>query len=205
MAISDLSFKLYTDAALTTPFGTSMVVTHEADLSDNPRDYTLYLGSTGTNVKLEAQSSPSVDDVVLTPTDILPDWTASTAYAVGDTVEPPIDNTYRYVCTTAGTSDATEPASWNTTIGGTTADGTVVWTTVALSHQPTEITLALSAAALDINTAGAPLALGPTILSGTVNAVPIYMRIVNAVSTVSSNIGHPELALYINAVQETVQ
>lgn len=55
-------------------------------------------------------------------------WAASTAYALNDRVIPlasPGD--YFYVCTTAGTSDVSEP-TWGTTEGGTTSDGTAVWT-----------------------------------------------------------------------------
>ena len=55
-------------------------------------------------------------------------WVANTAYALGDTVVPTIDNTYYYECTTAGTSDATTEPTWPTGTGATVADGTVVWT-----------------------------------------------------------------------------
>lgn len=66
-----------------------------------------------------------------------PAWTATTAFTVrpsfdadlGSVVKPTIENDRYFKCTTAGTSDATEPA-WNLTLGGTTADGTVVWTTI---------------------------------------------------------------------------
>ncbi|GAG80572.1 unnamed protein product, partial [marine sediment metagenome] len=36
-------------------------------------------------------------------------WKASTAYSLGDVVEPTTPNDYVYECTTAGTSGATEP------------------------------------------------------------------------------------------------
>ena len=56
-------------------------------------------------------------------------WQASTTYTSGDVVVPTTRNGYYYECTTAGDSDATEPATWSTTIGGTTNDNTAVWTT----------------------------------------------------------------------------
>lgn len=66
-----------------------------------------------------------------------PAWDASTAYTVrpardaglGSVVRPSAENARHFKCTTAGTSGGTEPA-WNTTIGGTTNDGSVVWTTI---------------------------------------------------------------------------
>ncbi len=65
-----------------------------------------------------------------------PVWLATTAYTVkpvrdgglGSVVKPTVYNDRQFNCTTAGTSGATEP-SWNLTIGGTTSDGSVVWTT----------------------------------------------------------------------------
>lgn len=64
-----------------------------------------------------------------------PDIQRSTAYAVGDLARVrtagannPSDYANRYFeCTTAGTTAGSAP-TWNTTIGGTTTDGTVVWT-----------------------------------------------------------------------------
>lgn len=56
-------------------------------------------------------------------------WAAKTAYTVGRVVAPTTGGNLWYRCTTAGTSGAEEPAVWNQTVGGTTSDGTVVWTT----------------------------------------------------------------------------
>jgi uncharacterized phage protein (TIGR02218 family) len=66
-----------------------------------------------------------------------PTWAATTAYTVrqardagtGSVVKPTTENGCHFKCTTAGTSGATEP-TWNTVIGGTTNDGTVVWTAI---------------------------------------------------------------------------
>ena len=49
-----------------------------------------------------------------------PEWSATTAYAVGDTV---YSGTHVYVCKTAGTSGSTAPSG----VSGDIADGTVVW------------------------------------------------------------------------------
>jgi len=56
-------------------------------------------------------------------------WQATTAYSLGDIVVPSagLENGFRYECTTAGTSGASEP-TWKTTEGETNSDGTVVWT-----------------------------------------------------------------------------
>ena len=51
-------------------------------------------------------------------------WAASTAY---DTAAVRIGDDLHYECTTAGTSDSTEP-TWPTTIDETVTDGTAVWT-----------------------------------------------------------------------------
>lgn len=61
-------------------------------------------------------------------------WTAAQAVALGAYRAPTNPNAATFAtglplfkCTTAGTTSGTEPA-WNTTIGGTTPDGTAVWT-----------------------------------------------------------------------------
>ena len=64
-------------------------------------------------------------------------WAATTGYtarsdkdsATGSVVRPTVFNDRHFKCTTAGTSGGSEP-SWNTTLGGTTNDGSVVWTAI---------------------------------------------------------------------------
>lgn len=66
-----------------------------------------------------------------------PAWAATTGYTVrtdkdagaGSVVKPSVANDRHFKCTTAGTSGGSEP-SWNTTLGGTTNDGSVVWTAI---------------------------------------------------------------------------
>lgn len=79
-------------------------------------------------------------------------WQATTAYSparqlgsAGElagteevVVRPTTFNDRWFVLTTAGTSGGSEP-SWNTTIGGTTSDGTAVWTTIRARRIPATI------------------------------------------------------------------
>ena len=55
-------------------------------------------------------------------------WAASTAYVVGDKRQATSpDGTFYFECTSAGTSDSSEPA-WPGSHGGTVVDNTVTWT-----------------------------------------------------------------------------
>lgn len=198
---NNTSFKLYTDSGLTVLYGGTTTYTHKSDLSDNPREFTLYLGSNSTDTILYASSSPGVDNIVLTPTDALPIWVANTAYILGQDVQPTVSNGKRYEVTTAGTSDASTEPTWPVTIGDTVTDGTVVWTCKGAKHATSEVKLALSSVGLDTAVAGAALNLGTSISSGSANAVAIYIRLTNAVTTVGAS-GIPEITLNINALQE---
>lgn len=64
-------------------------------------------------------------------------WEASTAYSLGDIVVPTVgkETGFEYECTTAGTSDASEP-TWPTYGGATVADSTVTWTCRSASTLP---------------------------------------------------------------------
>ena len=202
MALANLSFKLYTDTSLTIPFSGTYQLTHETDLSDNPQDMVLYFGSTTSSAELNTTTNPGVNNITLTPTSILPVWSGSTAYAVGESVEPTVGNTYRYECTVAGTSAATQP-TWPTTIGNTVVDGTVTWQCVSKRHEETEIKLATTTGGLVTATGGAALILGTTLTGGVANRTDIHMRITNAVTTAGSNGSTPEIGIDINDVTET--
>lgn len=204
MALVDLSFKLYTDSGLTTLAGPIKQLTHSTSLSDNPQDFVLYFGSPEVGRQLEAASTPGVDPITITPTDLLLNWAVATAYSVGDTREPSTPNGYVYEVTTAGTSDATTEPTWPTTgIGSTISDGTVTWTFRGPRHLIDEVTLALSEGDLDTNTPGDPLDIGETILSEPAGAVPIWFRIINAVTNPRNTAGHAEFGISINEVIET--
>lgn len=197
------SFLISTNSSGTIEFVGFEDLIHNTDESDNPQNLAvLYLISLNDTRKLQANSDPGVDNITLTPTDILPEWVASTAYALNDMVQPTTPNGYRYKCTTAGTSSGTEPASWPLTVGSTVNDGTVVWTNISPKHEITEVTIALAAVDLDTNTPGGALSLGNTILGGVANAVPIYIRVENNVNIVSNNSTFPEITLRLNAVDE---
>lgn len=203
MSLADLTFKLYTDSSLTSLFGGTFEFTHESDFSDNPQDNTLYFGSTTSGRVLEATSNPGIDNITLTPTYAIANWAVATAYGLGDSARPTTPTGFRYEVTTAGTSHATTQPTWPTTIGSTVVDGTIIWECVAEERAVTEITLALTQGALDTNTPGAALNIGSSINSLVANKVTVWVRVENAVPTISSTFGQPELTININEVQET--
>lgn len=197
------TFGLYLDALGDTPFTGDISLLHKTDLSDNPNDSVLYVLSLTGSRQLQALSNPGVDDITLTPTDLLPVWEASNAYVLGDRVGAVSDNGFVYQCTTAGTSDSSEPTWPVSGFGSTITDNTVIWTLVAPRHELTENILALSSGDLDTNTPGAALSLGTTILSGTGNAVELFIRINNSVTIVTNNTGHEEIGVDTNELLET--
>ena len=60
-------------------------------------------------------------------------WAANTVTAYTSAVKPTVPNSRIFTSAGAGTTGATEP-TWNTTLGGTTADGSVTWTAVAVDN-----------------------------------------------------------------------
>jgi len=71
----------------------------------------------------ESKDFLGIDGMVV----VHPAWAASTAYSLGDFVHATTFNGFRYECTTAGTSGASEP-TWPLVEGDTVDDGTVTWT-----------------------------------------------------------------------------
>jgi len=100
------SFGLFSDANLTSEFSGTYSLEHFTDLSDNPQDFVLYLGSGTVGRELVTSVNPGVDSITLSIVDLLPEWEAATAYIVGDHVQPTTSNGYKYVCTVAGTTHA---------------------------------------------------------------------------------------------------
>lgn len=88
--------------------------------------YMLHVKGDGTTATIRWGRKHSLD----------PPWVKDTDYILGDYVWPTTFNGYRYVCTTAGKSGATEP-TWPTTIGDTVTDpspgGPLVWTCITLA------------------------------------------------------------------------
>ncbi len=203
MAFAGSSFNLFTDSGLTSAFSGDFQVISKTDLSDNPQTFTLYLGSPLSTRQLQAASSPGTANITFTPVDILPIWVTLTAYVVGNKIQPIGGNGFVYACTTAGTVGASQP-SWPTSpIGATVVDGTAIWTLVSAHHAITEIRMALTALGVAGATPGAALSVGTTVTGGTVNAVPIYLSLTNAVTTVVNNTGNEEIGININTCIET--
>jgi hypothetical protein len=202
MAFPGSTFGLWTNSGLTSAFSGVFSLVNYTNLSDNPQDFTLYLGSLASSRALLASSNPGVDNIILTPIDTSALWTASTAYVIGNIVRPTSANGFVYKCTTAGTTSAAQPTWPITGIGTTVVDGSVIWALYAPHHPYTEIKLALSSGGLPGATGGAPLSLPPTISSGVGGAIAIYIRITNTVQVVSNNTGNAEIGIYLNSVIE---
>jgi hypothetical protein len=67
----------------------------------------------------------------------IPEWPGNgenSAYSAGQYITDP--NSNLQLVTTAGTSGATQPASWNTVYGGTTTDGGVTWKNNGVAWKP---------------------------------------------------------------------
>jgi len=65
-----LTFKLYTDSALTTELTGNLIASQNADSSTPPIEFQLFIGSvTGTPSKLEADSDPGVDQITVSVVD----------------------------------------------------------------------------------------------------------------------------------------
>lgn len=192
------TFSRYTDAALTVEFDPGSGA--ELSPTESTQDYVLYLGSTNATRQIKASSNPGVDQIAVTPIDVMPVRANSTAYVAGNTYRDSGDNGYRYECKTAGTSAASAP-TLPTTLGEQVTDGTAVFECMGLRHKIAEVKLALTSGDLGSATGGAALNLGTAVLGGAANAVAIHIRLEDATS------GSPGIdsgvAFSINALLET--
>ena len=171
------TFAFYADASLTTPL-TTLTTQHLTDASTDPIDAQIWLGSTASGKQLRAASNPGTDQVALTITQKIAAWSAAASIASGAKRRPTTTNNRIYQAGGAGTTGGTEP-TWPTTIGATVTDNGITWTCLAFEDTPNEVKLATTQAGLAGATAGAGLNLGTTLLSGTGNATPVWVRVTN--------------------------
>lgn len=198
-----MSFGFWLDSDLTVGFSYTKQLIENTDLSGEPQTFMVFFGSPLEDRLLQAVSDPGIDNIVLTPTDILPEWEAATDYVVGDRVQAVGGDGFVYRCTDAGTSGGSEPTWPIGGIGSTVIDGGVIWTKFSEKHEITEIKLALSEGGLTSAVAGDPLDIGTEVEGGTANAVEVWIRVGSVVTTSNNNTGHEELDVYINEVIET--
>lgn len=71
-------------------------------------------------------------------------------------VKPTTENGFQYRCISSGTSSGSEPA-WNTTVGGTTNDGTVVWETRPAAKRTGVVTVGTDLYTLEVGSILGPL------------------------------------------------
>lgn len=110
-------------------FGAGSVVTVTA-AAVTGESVTAHLDKYSKLTKRKIKSDPAVEVKAVTPSE----WEDLQAYALAAFVEPVTPNGYRYECTTAGTSGATEPTWGTPVVGGTVSDGSVVWTCRKLTY-----------------------------------------------------------------------
>jgi hypothetical protein len=207
MSLQTLSFKLFTDAALTIPYTGLSLFQHQSDLSDAPEDTDtlLHFGSLATGLQLRDTASPGVSDILITPIILRVAWQATTAYALGDSVVPTTPDGFRYEAVVAGTSGSSEPTfPSGGGFGSTVVDGTVTWEKHADVHPETEIKLATTDVGLDSAVGGVAYNIGNTLLSGLANKIEVHFRITNTVTQVTDTIGIGGIGFaFINSVTES--
>ncbi len=145
----------------------------------SPADVRVFLGIPNASKKIMALSNPGVDPIQVSLVSNVPGWTASTAIAEGDIVQPSTPTGYKMRAKTAGTTSATTEPVWPTAIGAEVIDNDFTWEVIDEIHQVSEIRLATSQANLDTAVAGDPLSLGIEIAGGA--GVAVWMRLVQGV------------------------
>lgn len=100
----------------------------------------------------------------------------TTGYAAGDTI---LDTAVVYQCTTAGTSGGSAPA-FNTAIGDTTTDGTVVWTSRGAVAMVADTDYEMGNAGIHILATAARFALGlPITVAYTKNKAEVVQALMS--------------------------
>ncbi len=181
------SFKFYADAGLTTPVS-AQTIAHFIDGSNDPQDFVFFYGSTVAGVKVGATSSPGVGQIAINIENATPQWAASAAKVVDDRVRTSAKNGFKYKAqsiTGGGLTGTTEP-TWPTTTGATVVDNQVTWICEGKIHESTEIKLALSNAGLSSAIAGAPLSIDTIIYGGSLNSIPVHVRLDDATAVIGS-------------------
>lgn len=195
-----LNFKFFSDAGLTTPLAGNLLSDHLVDGSQPNDQFTLYLGTLASNLKIEANSNPGVDQITVSPVHTVAAWAASAVKSVGDIVRPTTYNGYRYKATVAGTTGGAQP-TWPTTIGQTVVDGTVTWRCESELNDITDVRLATTQGGLASATWGASLNVGTSVLSGAGNAAVVWIEVRDSTHYVQNT----DLQLATNTVRETAQ
>lgn len=124
----------------------------ESDTAGNYYVPTVFASASVTGMRNEAGATRTLLHIYNKTAAASNAWQASTSHSVGDrvlrTTGLGTENTggLWFRCSTAGTTGTSEP-TWNTTVGGTTTDGTAVWTCYnALQYQtdPASATYAIT-------------------------------------------------------------
>lgn len=99
-----MPFDFYTDTALTSAAPSPIQVNHNSDFSDNPQDFQYFLGSLDADRKIEANSNPGVDNIVINVADTTPASGHETTEILLATTQLGLDSATPGASLTVGTS-----------------------------------------------------------------------------------------------------
>jgi hypothetical protein len=99
-----MAYDFYTDVNLTSPAPSPIQVSHNSDFSDNPQDFQYYLGSLDASRKIEANSNPGVDNIIISVADTTPASGHETTEILLATTQLGLDSATPGASLTVGTS-----------------------------------------------------------------------------------------------------
>lgn len=99
-----MPFDIYTDTGLTSAAPSPLQVSHNSDFSDNPQDFQYYIGSLDADRKIEANSNPGVDNIVISVADTSPASGHETTEILLATTQLGLDSATPGASLTVGTS-----------------------------------------------------------------------------------------------------